>query len=118
MSPVELIENGIKELQGRSHHKNWYVSDDGESVCMIGSLMIACGGNVVVSEKQPHLPYNAWIENYYAANGDALDNAELILDEYAKFLGHPSAPGFNDLPETSKEDVILFMKQAIDYASE
>lgn len=106
MSREQALEAGIKELQKRPHHKGWFVGPDGESVCAVGSMIIGLGGSVIRQDSA----INGW-QIKWSDRSEV--SAHYYLDTMAERKGFESIAQFNDAESTTKEDVILLMKEAL-----
>lgn len=106
MNVAEALEAGIKELQSRPLYKGQFVDpNDGEGVCAIGSIYLGVGGTVELTGSGDH-----YVER--------TEDQDILVHRAWDYLQarkppHGSIPGFNDHEDTTKEDVILFMKEAL-----
>lgn len=124
MTPENLISEGIKVIE----RDGWYQGDLYEGafpgasrtapVCAMGSLWRALIGTCNVDELAELSP--EWREQrkvYCDAVAAAAEKLRAtILDatgsDWAKGISLGSVAGFNDDPDTTKEDVLLMMKRA------
>ena len=106
MNVAEALAAGINELQSRPLHKgNFLDPDKGEGVCAIGSVFLGVGGRIELTEEGYH----------YIERTEDQDHLAHLVWDYLQDRKPPggTVPGFNDREDTSKEDVILFMKEAL-----
>ena len=100
MTPEELIEKGIENIEKYGHHKGHFGSRE-EGYCAIGAIRAA-----------------AWSQDwdtFYEA-GERMRAAVKTMPGFACQEGYTDpVPSFNDDPATTTEDVILMMKKAANH---
>lgn len=108
MNVAEALAAGIEEAQKRPHHKGEFLNHiDGQGVCMLGAVQAGVGMPLKVHEGL------MFFDDGSEEQQKVFTAAWTALDRHAKARRVKSVPTFNDDPATSKEDVILFMKEAL-----
>jgi hypothetical protein len=110
MSVAKALEAGIEEAQKRPHNKGTFVGSDGESVCMLGAVMAGMKAPIVHYKDLNEYGFGDLADPDQEVFNETWEYLDVFLEK--KGLGR-SVPGFNDELTTSKEDVVLTLKEAL-----
>ena len=109
MNAVDVIDGAIEEIQKNGLHKGWLVSPDGTKFCTVGALRKAAGSYVKHAKDGCFMVEDYSMQALLAISlaHDTLN--EIIWKETGRWNEVHEA---NDDPNTTAEDMILFLKKA------